>query len=75
MAEYDVVLFDKDGFEICAELIDGLSAAKARAAYLLSDDHARNMETTHDALGTEKAEVQAASTGNCIWDKFRRVDA
>lgn len=71
MSEYDVVLIDRDGCDICADLIDGLVAAKARARYLLSDDHAKQIGTTHDTLGTYKVEVQATRTGACLWDAFR----
>lgn len=71
MSEYDVVLKDRDGYDICTDLIDGLDAAKARAKYLLSDDHAKVIGTSHDALGTYKVEVQATRTGACLWDAFR----
>lgn len=71
MSEYDVVLIDRDGCDICADLIDGLVAARARAKYLLSEDYAKQIGSTHDTLGTYKAEVQATRTGACLWDAFR----
>lgn len=71
MGEYDVVLIDRDGCDICADLIEGLAAAKARAKYLLSDDHAKQIGTDHETLGTYKVEVQATRTGACLWDAFR----
>jgi hypothetical protein len=71
MNEYDVVLKDADGFDICTDLVEGLTAAKARAKYLLSDDHAKVIGTTHAELGTHKAEVQATRTGAVLWDAFR----
>ena len=71
MSEYDVILKDRDGDDICADLVDGLGAAKTRARYLLSDVHAKNLGTSHDDLGTYKVEVQATRTGVCLWDAFR----
>lgn len=71
MSEYDVVLKDRDGCDICTDLIDGLVAAKARAKYLLSDEHAKQIGTSHNDLGTFKVEVQATPTGACLWDAFR----
>ena len=70
MNEYDVVLKDRDGFDICTDLIEGLSAAKARARYLLSEDHAKAIGTTHADLMTHKVEVQATRTGAVLWDFF-----
>ena len=49
---------------------NGLKAAKTRAKYLLTDAHARGLETTHGALGTRKVEVQESQTGDCLWDMF-----
>jgi len=69
MAEYNVVLLDKDGCETANDLIDGLPAAKKRAKYLLSDDFAAAVESTHDTLGTVKAEVRNQA-GECLWDAF-----
>ena len=71
MAEYDVVLQDADGCDICTDLEYGLAAAKKRAKYLLSEDHAHAIGTTHDDLRTYKVEVQATRTGECLWDAFR----
>lgn len=71
MSEYDVVLKDADGCDICTDIEYGLVAAKRRAMYLLSDDHTRQLGTTHEVLGTYKVEVQATRTGKCLWDAFR----
>ncbi len=71
MSEYDVVLKDRDGCDICTDLIDGLPAAKAHAKYLLSEEYAKHIGTSHDVLGTYKVEVQATRTGGCLWDAFR----
>lgn len=71
MSEYDVVLKDRDGYDICTDLVDGLAEAKTRARYLLSDKHADVIGTSHDTLGTYKVEVQAKKTGVCLWDAFR----
>lgn len=70
MAEYNVVLKGHDGCDICADLVDGLPAAKTRAKYLLSDEHAAVIGSTHDLLGTYKVEIQANRTGECLWDAF-----
>jgi hypothetical protein len=70
MSEYDVVLKDRDGFDICTDIVEGLTAAKSRAKYLLSEDHAKAIGTTHADLRTYKVEVQATRTGACLWDAF-----
>jgi len=67
---YDVVLKDADGFDICTDLIEGLTAAKARAKYLLSEDHANVIGSTRLDLGVHKVEVQATRTGAVVWDAF-----
>ncbi len=71
MAEYNVVLKDRDGYDICTDLENGLPSAKARAKYLLSNNHATLLGTSHDDLGTYKVEVQNVTTGECLWDDFR----
>lgn len=70
MAEYSVVLLDSDGCETVNDLVETLPAAKARAKYLLSDDFARSIESTHETQGTAKVEIRNAS-GECLWDAFR----
>lgn len=62
---------DADGYDISADIIEGMKAAKDKARYYLSDEYARRLGTTHEALGTFKAEVQATRTGTCLWDAFR----
>lgn len=68
MAQYNVVLLDRDGFDIVNDLVDGLPAAKKTANYLLSADFAKTVESTHETLGTTKVEVRNES-GECIWDR------
>lgn len=68
MAEYTVTLKDADGYDVATDLVDGLGAAKARAKHFLTDDYARNIETTHATLGSHKVEVSLE--GVCLWDAF-----
>lgn len=72
MAEYQVVVKDADGYDISNDLVEGLKAAKERAKYFVTDDYARFVGTTHQALGTSHAEVQDARTGECLHDFFRK---
>lgn len=71
MAQYNVVLVDMGGFDIAADLVDGLNMAKARARYFLTDEYARHIGTTHEALDTCKAEVRKEGSDECFWDVFR----
>ncbi len=72
MAEYNVVLLDRDDCETTNDVVDGLSAAKKRAKYLLSDAYADAVESTHDDLGTVKVKVEVRDgRGECLWDTFR----
>lgn len=68
MTTYNVVLLDKDGYETANDVVDGLPAAKKTAAYLLSADYAKAVESTHETLGTDKVEVRNES-GECVWDR------
>ena len=70
MAEYNVILKDVAGCDISTDLVDGMAAAKAKAKYLLTASYAKNIGTTHTALGSVKVEVQDAR-GVCLWDAFR----
>lgn len=70
MAEYNVILKDAEGHDTVADVIEGMTAAKRHARYLISDDFARYMETTHESLQTSKAEVHNVR-GECVWDVFR----
>jgi hypothetical protein len=72
MSEYNVVLKDKDGYNIATDPVSGLAAAKARAKFLRTDTYAQNLGTTHSELGTHKVEVQTTRPGTCLWDAFRR---
>ena len=70
MTEYQVILKDAAGYEICSDLVEGIKAAKARAKYFLTDAHASLIGTDHKTLGTHKVEVQ----NECVvfWDAFRK---
>lgn len=70
MAEFRVALKDRNGFDICEETVEGAKAARARAIYLLSEEHADMIGTSHDTLETFKVEVQAIPSGECLWDRF-----
>lgn len=72
MGVYNVVLKDAAGYDISIDLVDGISAAKTRAKYFLTDAYAKNIGTTQVALGVSKVEVQRASTGEVLWDAFRK---
>lgn len=70
MAEYTVTLKDSAKFDIYAEKADGLKIAKTLAKYLLSDDYAKRLGTSHDILNTTKVEI-TNSSDECVWDSFR----
>jgi hypothetical protein len=72
MTEYLVLLKDADGYDITAQFVEGLKAAKERAKYLLTDSYAHNIETTHQELNSYKVEVRASSSAECLWDAFRK---
>ena len=63
MSEYDVVLKDRDGCDICTDLIDGLVAAKARAKYLLSDEHAKQMRANSQSVRNQLMASVCSNTG------------
>lgn len=67
-ARYRVVLLDNQGFEVGEKEADTLKEAKGKARYMLSDEYARNTESTHDR--THKVEVRNAD-GECVFDAFR----
>lgn len=62
-------LIDNQGFTITEYPCDTKKEAKGRCKYYLSDSYALQAETTHDRLGTEKAEIIV--NGECEWDAFR----
>lgn len=73
MREYEVALIDASGHSIGTdETVEGMAAAKKRASYLLSDRFARDVGSTHAALGTSKVEIRNA--GDCVWDRFLRAE-
>lgn len=67
--KYRCFLLDSSGYEISERPADNLKEAKATMGYMLSDEYARVAETTHETMGTHKAEVRNAK-GECILDKF-----
>lgn len=71
MATYCVTLMDKDGCTICTDDIDGLNAACDRARYWLTDLYAERLETTHEALGTHKVQVERLGSSRVVFDDFR----
>lgn len=68
-AKYRVLLLDAEGYEISDRLADNLKEAKKTMAYMLSEQYASVAETTHQTMGTHKAEVRNAG-GECILDEF-----
>lgn len=68
-AKYRVVLLDKDEYEIRERPADNLKEAKTTMAYMLSAQYAEVAETTHETMGTYKAEVRNAK-GECVLDDF-----
>lgn len=67
--KYRCFLLDSCGYEISERPADNLKEAKATMGYMLSDEYARVAETTHETMGTHKAEVRNAK-GECILDNF-----
>jgi hypothetical protein len=73
-AKYQIVLKASDGTHISDWYdADNLKRAKEIAKRLLSDDWARDGETTHETLGTEKVEVLNNKTGECMYDEFYKA--
>jgi hypothetical protein len=68
-SKYRVVLLDRDGYEIGERSAESLKEASSEMAYLLSDLYARAGETTHETMGTYKAEVRNSS-GECVADQL-----
>jgi hypothetical protein len=68
-SKYRVLLLDAEGYEIGERPADNLKDAKAEMAYMLSAQYAQVAETTHETMGTYKAEVRNAK-GECILDDF-----
>ena len=68
---YKALLLDGEGFWICDQECDTKREAIERCRYWLTDEFARTgAESTHEGLGTRKAEVRNAK-GECVWDAFR----
>ncbi|VFU17526.1 hypothetical protein [Methylocella tundrae] len=74
MSHFNVVLLDANGYDLSSDLVEGLTPAKERAKYLLSDVYARHCATTHRALNTYKAEVRPEDSSECLYDFFREED-
>jgi len=67
---YRVILLDEEGCHICDnDVCNSLQSAKGIAKYLLSDEHAQLLESSHEDLGTHKVEVRNEQ-GECVWDEF-----
>lgn len=68
-SKYRVVLLDAEDYEISDRPAENLKEAKTTMAYMLSAKYAEVAETTHETMGTYKAEVRNAK-GECILDDF-----
>ncbi len=72
---YNVVLFDRQGYELTrAEALEGMKRAKEHAKHLLSDEYARGCENTHADMGTMKVAIfkeddDIGANNVCEWDK------
>lgn len=62
-------LLDSNGYTITEMDCETKKEAKERCKYYLSDAYTKSAETTHENLGTEKAEVLI--DGECEWDSFK----
>lgn len=62
-------LLDNQGYTITECECDTKKEAKDRCKYYLTDSYAQQAETSHERLGTEKAEVIV--NGECEWDEFK----
>jgi hypothetical protein len=67
--EYRIVLRDANGFDIGERFAMGLKESKIAAKYLLSEDYARAIESTHADQQTAKAEV-INDSGEVVADYF-----
>jgi len=67
--KYRVVVLDVEGYEISDRPATNLKEAKAEMAYVLSDEYAQAAETTHEIMGTHKAEVRNAKE-ECLLDAY-----
>ena len=68
-SEYSVVLLDKSTCEITQRPAESIKEAKAELKHLLSDEFAKAAGSTHESMGTFKAEVRNVA-GECILDRF-----
>jgi hypothetical protein len=66
---YQVLLLDVDGCTIASSEENSLKSAKAAAKRYLSEDWAKDNETSHARLRTEKAQINDEND-ECIWDEF-----
>lgn len=72
MATYTITLLDVDYYEVSSAEVEGQVSAKDRAKYMLTEEYARNIGTTHAALATHKVELRKEGEKECLWDKFYR---
>lgn len=73
-SKYRVVLLDDDACELGERPADNLREARSEMSYMLSDGYAKAAETTHENMGTHKAEVLDAR-GECVIDQFLEMAA
>lgn len=72
---YNVVLFDRQGYELTrAEALEGMKRAKEHAKHLLSDEYAQGCESSHATWGTAKVAIfkedyPIGANSVCEWDK------
>lgn len=67
--KYQIVLLNRENEIVGESESETLKDAKKRAAYMVSDDYARDTESTNDY--DYKAEVRNAA-GECLYDTFRQ---
>jgi hypothetical protein len=70
MKTYKIVLRDSDDHNISDSEAEGIKAAKETARHMLSDNWATASETTHEDLGTAKADILSES-GELVEEIFR----
>lgn len=75
MKYFNVILYSRDGCEIASSEVEGKANAKKHAKYMLSDEFARQSETTHAAFQTMKVAIfaegeETGANNMCEWDAF-----
>lgn len=75
-AKYRIVLLTKDAEPIHEYHPGAMSKLEAItiAKWMISDEFATHIETTHEALETHKVEILNYEDDNvCVWDKHREA--